>query len=404
MVKYSILPLEGSEREVCVGGICAVIAEYDPFHNGHAYHLAETRRRIRPDCLIVLMSGYVTQRGGFSLFSPLDRAEMALKNGADLVLSTPCSCSARDAEKYAACAVDLLNRMGIVDHLSFGSETEDLDALWNTASALEDRAFQETIGRRIREGLSYPRAVQKTLEENGILPPGLIGMPNVILAVSYLRSLQKTGSGITPVLIRRTGAYHADRITDETPSAGAVRKEFLHSGASSLRTALPPDAFRILCAAGEQKRFCDPVRSDAVLFSMLCRLTPEALRSVPGVAEGIENRILTAAFQARSREQLLQECSTAHFTKARINRILCHLMLGLTASMLEEPPFLRVLGFRKSASGLIREIKKRIPCYQDMKELEAGEHTAAEVRAARLWTVSSGQPLSVLYREKPLIL
>ena len=387
-----------------MAGICAVIAEYDPFHNGHAYHLAETRRRTRADCLIVLLSGYVTQRGGFSLFSPRDRAEMALRNGADLVLAMPCSCSARDAEKYAACAVDLLNRMGIVDHLSFGSETEDLRALLDTAAALETGSIQEAIGKGIREGLSYPRAVRKTLEENGVLPSGLIGMPNVILAVSYLRSLRRTGSAITPVLVKRSGAYHADRVTDEAPSAGAVRKAFLDGGAAQLRGAMPPDAFRILCGAAEQKRFCDPVRSDTILFSMLSCLSPEALRAVPGVAEGIEKRILAAAARTNSREQLLQACSTAHFTKARVSRILCHLTLGLTASGLEDPPFLRVLGFRKNASGLIREIKKRIPCYQDMKELEAGAYTEAEVRAARLWTVASGQPLSVLYREKPLIL
>ncbi len=387
-----------------MGGICAVIAEYDPFHNGHAFHLAETRRRTNADHIVVLLSGYISQRGGLCLFSPADRARMALMNGADLVLSMPCTCSARDAENYAFGAVQLLCGMGIVDQLSFGSELDDLPALQRTAAALESPALQAQIGQQIREGSSYPRAVQMTLEKEAILPPGAIGMPNVILAVSYLRALLRLKGDLSPVLVKRSGAYHADGIDAAFPSAGALRRGFLVGGESMLRPALPESAYRIAALARQENRYSSPALSDAVLFSLLSRTTPEALRQVPGVTEGIENRILAAANRSCSREQLLKESCTPRFTRARINRILCHLMLDTHPSDFSLPPFVRVLGFQKKAAGLLREIRRSLPCVQDMKELESDGLSPVEVRAARLWTVCSGRPIASLYREKPVIL
>ncbi len=386
-----------------MGGICGVIAEYDPFHNGHAYHLAETRKRTHADFLIVLMSGYVSQRGSFSLFSPVDKARMALMNGADVVLSMPCTLTVRDAEHYALNAVTVLNRLGMVDSLSFGSELDDLEGLLEIASALESARVQERIGTLIRQGSSYPRAVQCALKEEGLPCASFIGLPNVILAVSYLRCLLKTASSISPVLVQRGGDYHAEKVDFSAPAAGALRRAFLSGNRDALEAGVPENVAALLGTIEDRRRYCDPSLADAILFDRLGRLSPSALCQVPGVSEGIENRILHKARGLYGRDPLLDACCTTRFTKARINRILCHLMLGTTASDLEGPVYLRILGFRRGASGLLKTIRERIPCYQEFKLLEDAPSTAPEVRAAKVWAAASRQPLSSLYADKPVI-
>ena len=374
-----------------------MIAEYDPFHNGHALHLERAREITGADRLIVLMSGYVTQRGRFSLFDPSDRAEMAIGCGADIVYTVPPDISCRDAEKYALGMIRLLDAMGCVDCVSFGSEYPDRELLSDIAGALDSDEVQETIGNLIRSGLSYPRAVEKALSLKGTAFPGLISSPNLILAVSYIRALKRLNSDIAFYPVERRGDYHSADLSERAPSAAAVREAFLKNGPDSFRQCVPGPVFEKLSMIRSGKAFFKKEREDAILFSRLLDARPEDLKGIEGAGEGIENRILKEARFCLSRDELAQRACTTRFTKARLNRILTRFLLKMPRLSPPEDDFLLLRAFRSDASKLVKNISGKIPCFQDFVSLKGNAAAGHEIAAAGIWNLCAGRPSAHLY-------
>ena len=377
--------------------VCGVIAEYDPFHNGHALHLKKAREAAGADFIIVLMSGYVTQRGRFALFDPADRAEMALDCGADIVFSVPFDISCRDAESYALGMISLFHRMGCVDCVSFGSEYGDAALLGRIADSLESPGTQALIGLEIRSGLSYPRAVEKVLEIQGLAGPGIISSPNVILAVSYIRALKRLGSPIRCYPVPRKGNYHSPVLSPLHPSASSLRRAFLSGDTAGIRPCVPAPVFEKLAGIWRGGSFMKEKNADLLLFSSLLNASPAGLREVCGAGEGIENRILKEAGLCLSLDQLTERACTTHFTRARLSRLLIRFFLNKPRLSPEEDDFLYLRGFRSEASPLIRTISKNIPCYQDFASLEKSGAAREECFAARSWSLCAGRPSSLLY-------
>ncbi len=383
--------------EVWMAKVCGVIAEYDPLHNGHALHLGRAREASGADVIVVLMSGYVTQRGRFALFDPADRAEMALECGADIVYSVPWGISLRDAEHYALGMIALFARMGCVDALSFGSECADAAVLDRIAVALESEETQEALGGFIRSGLSYPRAVEKVLSLEGLAEPGFMARPNVILAVSYIRALYRLHSSIRYYPVLRQGDYHSAALSPAAPSATAVRGAFLRDEWDAVRTGVPDAVYERLLAVRREGAFLKEDREDLLLFSALLGASAADLGGMEGAAEGIENRILREMPRCNTRDQLTERTCTTHFTRARINRILTRFLLGRGAVSPAEKDFLVLRGFRKEASPLVGAISERIRCFQDFVSLERDEASRGEAACAKLWNLCAGRPASVLY-------
>lgn len=346
--------------------VCGIIAEYNPFHRGHRYQLEKLQKTYRPDYIIIAMSGDFMQRGTPALLNKYARAEMSLLQGAHLILELPAYFATASAESFARGGVMLLNTTGLVDGLCFGAESGDLPRLKSLANllALEPVWYRQALRDYLKEGLSFPAARAKALPEY----EDLLGLPNNILALEYLKAIENTASPMEPVLIQRAGSgYHDRDVTAPLASASAIRESIWNKGLASenspLQEALPPDSFRLLDAYSKEAPFLREDDFSLLLHQALLSASPSSLLSCGDMSKALVNRILEKREQFQSFRQFCEICHTRDMTYARISRSLTHLLLGIPkgASSLQDAclPYLRVLGFRKSAGPLLEELKKR---------------------------------------------
>ena len=384
--------------------VCGVICEYDPFHRGHEHHLALSRQQTKADYILCVMSGAFTQRGQAALFSPFARAEMALRCGADIVLQLPYAFSVREAEYFALGGVGILEALHCVDFLSFGCEVDDLSLLKRAALMLEepDERMEAALKDGLNSGLSYAAAQGKALAGALGIPPETLTQPNCALALAYLRALLRLKSPIRPLAVMRQGTYHAREI-EAFPSAAAVRGAVLRGDWASVRRAVPAAAYPVLEGAVMRGEFCSPERMDALFLRPLLCAEPKALSALPGIAEGMENRLAQAAQSAVSREDVITRMKTRRYTRGRIARALCHAAMGVAKGDLPAvPDHARILGFRESARPLLRRMQgSGFPLVTS----PAGEKTMAlDLRADALWALGARRPQGETYRRGPVIL
>lgn len=369
--------------------ISAVIAEYNPFHLGHALHLKKTREQ-GCDKIIVILSGSFTQRGEAAIFDKFTRAACALRSGADLVLELPTFFALSPAEGFADGAVRILDALGCVDALSFGSEIDDLDALRGTAALLaqESPMYQVYLQEQLSAGKSFPAAREKAFTlaygEQAAAP---LRSPNAILGLEYLQALARQKSGIAPCVVRRTGGGYADSaLSGALSSALAIRKD-MREGGMLWQRSVP-----------EQLLSCyqNPVMESAVfphLLYLLRSKNPEELAQIHGVTEGLEYRLWRAGRQARDYEELLCLIKSKRYAMARIKRALCCLLLGITkqkaAEMQAAPLYARVLGVREESRALLSWLSDcaRIPILSSPKELEHNPLLELDLQAADFYGV-----------------
>ncbi|MDD3242416.1 MAG: nucleotidyltransferase family protein [Eubacteriales bacterium] len=328
--------------------ICGVIAEYNPFHAGHAYHLAQARQRTGADGVAVVMSGCFVQRGEAAVWDKWVRASHALRGGADVVLELPCAYALQSAEWFAFGGVGVLNALG-ADCLAFGSESADLDALRRAAALwhAEDGAVQARVRANIRQGMSHPRARAEALAAAG-LP--VSGAPNDTLGAMYLLWLERLGSAMEAVAVPRAGAaYHAQELTGEYASASAIR-------AAMARAEQDWRRFVPRAVADESTPTALPL-DDLLLHTLRGRRIPDS-------TGGLDERVWKAARCAPTYAACLEGAKTKAYTMARIKRAVVQAALGMTAADLEmlkrqRPLYARVLGVRREALPVLAELEAR---------------------------------------------
>ncbi|HHX76979.1 MAG TPA: nucleotidyltransferase [Firmicutes bacterium] len=346
-----------------------LIVEYNPFHNGHLYHLREAAK-FRPDSfLLCVMSGNWVQRGEPAIFNKWARAEMALRSGADLVIELPTIFATQSAAYFARGAIKTLDATGTVSRVCFGSEAGDIDSLEQIARLMHDESplFKAYLKNYLRLGHSYSAALSRTVAAiTGNSDVGsIIKGPNDILGVEYLRNLLAVGSTIEAFTIARKGAgYHSLELAVNIASATAIRKGIREGKAASTYQAVPPPSLKIIRRETRQKRgpvFWD--RLDTPLMTLLRRSSLQYLESLPGMETGLAARFARAAVSAGSLAEFLEAVKTRRYTTPRLKRILIYLLLGITAETLEAfnaagPRYLRVLGFTRRGRLLLRELKQ----------------------------------------------
>ena len=377
--------------------ILGIIAEYNPFHNGHAKHLRAAQEAVHPDFTYVALSGCFTQRGELALLSPHDRAGCALDAGADAVFLLPEIWTVRDAEHYALGGVSLLESMGAT-HLAFGAEEGRKELLEETAELLERREeeIREALRQGLAEGMGYPRALAGAV---GSLDPkysAVLEKPNNILAVSYLRAMRRLGSGMTAVPVPRAGAYRTEEILPEEPSASALRGGLRRGDYVHAWPAMPAWSAERIRKALLDGRVPREERLDAILIHRLREMGRGGIRSLPDTAEGLEDRILEAARRVSSRQELLDAACTRRYPRARISRICACALLGITREDAEEAPL--------PAGGMLLGLRNR----KDMTGLwrETGKNPGAELpgkadlQAWRIWAECAGLEDHLPYSEK----
>lgn len=383
--------------------VCGVIAEYDPFHKGHERHLRLAREKTGAEYVVCVMSGSFTQRGLPALLPAHARAEMALRCGADAVVQLPYAFSVREAEYFALGGVHILNALGCVTHLSFGCETDDLPLLCRAAEMLEapDEAFSRALRAQLAKGLSFAAAQGRALSRCLNVPESALNAPNTALALSYLRAIRRLNSPMAPVPILRTRDYRAREI-EEWPSAFAVRGAILRGDWAGVSQAVPDAALPILRKA-VLRGVCPSDGLDGALRRLLLTASPSEIAAWPGMDEGLEERVLSAARQTVTREELLSAVKTRRYTLGRISRALCHGLMGVARADLPAlPAYARLLGFRESARPLLRQMEKSgFPLITRPARAECAE---LDLRADDLWRVGAGLPRGETYREKPVIL
>ncbi|WP_315004974.1 nucleotidyltransferase family protein [uncultured Selenomonas sp.] len=350
-------------------GVIGVIAEYNPFHHGHAWQLRELRRRFpSADGIIVVMSGSITQRGTPAVLDKWTRAGHAVDGGADLVLELPFAFACRSAQDFARGGVSLLMQLGVVSHLAFGTEAADIDPLERAAREIDTEKIQHWIAQGLSMGLSYAAALSSALAEQLDIEESILRTPNNILGVEYLRALHAKDADIMPLALPRKTAEH-----------GEARLRSGITSASSIRTALgqnvPPWEHIAACVMPNvlgDLRSAHPhaLPSQGELLRLLryelLTMSDTELRSIYGIAEGIENRLMRALRMAETYEDLLTLVSTKRYPKSRIGRLAIHLLLRLQKAQAEEFDhagclYIRPLVFNGRGKILLRRIKKISP-------------------------------------------
>ena len=377
--------------------VCAVICEYNPFHNGHARHLTLAREKSGADFMLCLMSGALTQRGAFARHDKWLRARMALLGGADLVLELPCRFACAPAPDFASGGVALLRALGVVTHLSFGCEAQSLDILFAARDALrnESPAFQSVLKDALDRGLPYPRARALAAESASGLS-GLaeqIALPNAALALEYLQALP---DGISAVPILREGCGYHDSSPSPLASATGVRAALTMGDVQTAGAAVPfPEE---LLSAERHGEFHSEDALTQALFYRLRTMDAASLRDIVGMDEGLEYRFLRAAQTAASREELIAAIKSKRYTHARLSRLCAHILLGVSRDFTAEhrtPTYARVLGFRKDAAPLLRAIKAHasIPLVTKAAAFDRADPLfSLDVRAQDLWSLGVSNP------------
>jgi len=336
--------------------VAGIIAEYNPFHRGHAWQIAELRRRLGADTAVVAcMSGNFVQRGDFAVLNKHSRAEMALRGGVDLVLELPTPWSAATAERFAQGGVAVLAATGVVTHLVFGCESGELEPLQATAACLEREEFRENLRRIADKGIPFAAARQQALREMTDAAECL-SSPNNALAVEYLRALRAQGSSMEPLALPRVGAGHDSTQESGYPSASAIRMRL----SGDWRGMLPESSAAVLSREMEAGRA--PVTIDRcwrAVLSRLRRMDEENFHIYDGGNEGLYHRFYAAVHSAVTLEDILETAKTKRYPLARLRRMLLQAYLGVPqAAQGETPPYLRVLGANGRGRALLGQMRK----------------------------------------------
>lgn len=350
--------------------VCGIVAEYNPFHNGHMYHIEETKKKTGCDAIVAIMSGNFIQRGVPALFDKWKRTEMALKNGVDLVIELPSCYATSSAEYFAQGSVALLDGLGVVKNISFGSSTTDMDALKRIANVLylEPENYKKLLQSELKRGTSYPIARSNALknflkkEYDAKYIADILLDSNNILGIEYLKALLYSNSQITPVVIERKGAsYNSTAVIDNICSATAVRELLAKNDLKKVSEVVPKETFNMINDAildGMSPMFLNNFEKE--ILYVLRRCSTDELANIADVTEGIENLLKKAANEGMQLDDVIEVLKTKRYTRTRIQRILLHTLLNVTKDDVENykynPQYIRVLGFNKTGEKVLSQI------------------------------------------------
>ena len=343
----------------------AVIAEYNPFHLGHAYHLAAIRKQLPDAEIIALMSGSYTQRGEPSLLNKWQKANLAIAGGVDLVFELPFVYASRSAQEFARGGIRLASRLGTITHLAFGAETDNLKQLQELANASEDPGLQAKLHACIASGASYASALTSLLAGADAQKEKMLRQPNNILAVEYLRALKRYAPQIKPLIIKRLGSDYHEELLTGTPSATAIRKA-LYAGqtpADGWESFCPPATAKVL-AGLKPETLPNRERLWLTLRLMLLRRAQPELRAIYGITEGLDNRLRRSANAAKSMQDFISRATTKRYPGSRIARLVPHLMLAFKRTDTnyfdqQGPTYARVLAASATGIDLLHDMRHK---------------------------------------------
>lgn len=416
--------------------VAGIIAEYNPFHNGHAYHIEEVRKKTGAEYVIAIMSGNFVQRGAPAIVDKYSRAEMALLGGADLVIELPTVAAVSSAELFARTGVSILNATGIVSYLGFGCETAHTEWLEKLAILFseEPEDYQKALNQGMKEGLTFPAARAKAARQyferidsdagNEKEIEEILNNPNNILAIEYLKAIRQTGAQIHPCPILRKGSGYHDATLDIGMESGLVSATAIRNtlktvdkarmDVTSLQLVMPKACCNVLEKSRQAGVNVEEDQCSALLRYKLF-LERGFYTKYAGIKEELANRIQNEREQYSTFTDFCARLKTKNITYTNISRALTSILLDLTWADVENlktagyAPYIRVLGFRKTAAPLLTALKDAaVPVITKVAEGEKklGEAEKAlleiDLRSGNIYNSLVGDILQNEYR-RPLI-
>lgn len=392
--------------------IAGIVAEYNPFHNGHLYQINQTKFETHADAIIAVISGNFSQRGEATITDKFTRTKMALLNGVDLVLELPVPVATASAERFAEGAISIFEQSQIVSLLSFGSECGNIPLLKKIATTLidEQNTLDQSIKNHLKNGLSYPRAREKALidflgtqqNETESLLMDTLKSPNNILGIEYMKALAKFQSSIMPFTIKRKdAAYHDTSINGSIASATAIRNE-LHNGSMQHISSMPDTASKLL-----KSTFLPSMEKlSAFLHFKLMFSKAEELYTTWDIPADLIHTFMKHVQDNPSYTELVNRCTSKTYTKATVQRSLLRILLDIKNEDLMGSlspltvPYIRVLGCRKSSTHLLKVLSSRakVPVitnlnkqYNSLNDLQK-KWIDYELTATKLYAYAASNP------------
>jgi len=342
-----------------------IIAEYNPFHNGHLHQITEAKKKSKLDYTICIMSGNFTQRGEPALFDKWTRAAMAVKSGVDLVIELPCVFTVRSAQDFARGGIRLLNSLNI-HQISFGSEHADLSLLEKVSAASLDPAITEELHTNLKSGQSYAVALSDALSKTHSIPKNILSQPNTILAVEYLNAIKifKTKQKALPIE-RFFAPHHSGKISGNLASASAIRKELYNTSPdfSLIKQSVPLQSYQTIETLCQNSSALPSINllSTSVL-ALLRKIKQPELKNITGISEGLEYKLIKAALQSRNLTELLTLTKSKRYPMSRLQRLILHCLLGTTKESIAAfdqsgPLYARVLAFNRKGREILYDLK-----------------------------------------------
>ena len=361
--------------------IVGIIAEYNPFHNGHSYHIQNTKALTGADFVVAVMTGNFTQRGNTSIVDKWEKTKMALNGGADLVIELPTIYSISSAENFANGALKILNTLGIVDAISFGMEADDISTLNNIANVLymEPPEYKAILEHELSKGSSFPKARENALMIylNDVKRyADILKGSNNILAIEYLKALKKQRSNLVPMGIRREKVYYnSTKIIDEYASATGIRNLLLHNQLEEVRKVVPAKTYSLLLNNIRQGScVLDITAYNKEIIYKLRSMTVKEIANLPDVNEGLEYLIKDASNKTNNLIELINKVKSKRYTQTRVQRILLYALLGITKKDMgfskKMTPYIRVLGCSENGKMLLSQINKKAKVITSFKKFE----------------------------------
>lgn len=331
--------------------IIGIICEYNPFHNGHLYHIKQIKKKYPNSIIILVMSGNFLERGEVSIINKWDKTKIALYYGINLVVELPFHFATQAADIFAYGAIKILDSLH-VNKLIFGSECNDIRLLAKLADVqLKNNAFEEKVREYMQSGINYPTAMSKALKD---ITGNTINSPNDILGISYIKEIKKQNSSIKPITIKRTSDYKKIDFNKKIVSALSIREAIKNK--INIEKFVPKYALKFIDTNINMENYF-PLLKYKIISEINC------LNRYQSVDEGIENRIKKYIYKCNSMEDFIKDIKTKRYTYNKIQRMLVHILCGFTkeeALKLQNTVYIRILGFDDIGKNYLNSIKKDI--------------------------------------------
>ncbi len=355
-----------------MGKVLGIIAEYNPFHNGHLYHLEKSKKDTNSNYTVAVMSGNFTQRGSTALVDKWTRAQDAIRCGVDLVIELPVLYATSSAENFAEGAIKILDSLKVVDYISFGAETPNIELLDKFADVLyrEPKEYQTLLSHELSKGISFPKARENALMMylNNIRKfANVLSSPNNILGIEYLKALKKFKSKIQPIAIARYEVGHNDlNYAKNVASSTAIRNILKNDNINSLSSLMPDNCYATLLKNIKSGHVIPDISVfEKQIIYLLRKMDLDEIAELSDVSEGLEVTIKKAANSCNTIVEFLDIAKSKRYTTTRLQRILVYALLGITKKDIELSkkirPYIRVLGLNSRGKFLISEIAKANP-------------------------------------------